>query len=103
MKPGTLVSAELHHEVPEERFRRLAELWKEDTLFSSSTTEMALHPAYQQIIGLGSQAIPWILRELAHDPGHWFWALKAITGEDPAPESAQGRLNELAEAWLRWG
>jgi hypothetical protein len=44
----------------EARFRELARQWKEATLLLSSITEMATHPAYQQIIGMGRAALPWI-------------------------------------------
>jgi hypothetical protein len=59
-----------------------------------------MHPAYQQIIGLGPAGVPLLLRELEREPDHWFWALRAITGEDPVPEEARGRLREMAAAWL---
>jgi hypothetical protein len=61
-----------------------------------------MHPAYQQIIGMGVDALPLILRELEREPDHWFWALEAITGENPVPPTDRGRLNEMARAWLRW-
>jgi hypothetical protein len=64
---------------------------------------MAMHPAYQQIIGLGNEAVPLLLRELKKEPDHWFWALKAITGVDPVEPTQRGRVKEMAGAWLRWG
>ena len=63
----------------------------------------AVHPAYQGIIGLGDAALPCILEELKKEPRDWFWALSAITGENPIPESSAGKVEEMAEAWLRWG
>src|ERR1700687_4065288 len=69
----------------EDHFRELARQWKEATEFTSSTTQMVMHPAYQQIIGMGREALPFLLAELRRKPDHWFWALKAITGEDPVP------------------
>src|SRR5438067_2403633 len=62
----------------EQRFRDLVDQWKEATEFTSSTTEMVLHPAYQQIIGMGPVAIPFLIAELRRDPDHWFAALKSI-------------------------
>lgn len=62
-----------------------------------------MHPSYQQIIGMGSEAVPLILKDLQQQPDHWFWALAHITGEDPVPEEKRGRLGEMAEAWLNWG
>jgi len=86
----------------EEEFLRLAKKWKDATVFSSSVLEMATHPAYQQIIGMGACAVPFILDELARRPDHWFWALKAITAEDPVLEEDRGDLVKMAQAWLRW-
>src|SRR5437868_15345823 len=59
-----------------ERFNRLARQWREDTQWLSSTTEIAMHPAYQGIIGMGSEALPMILDDLHANSGHWYWALK---------------------------
>jgi hypothetical protein len=86
-----------------DKFNALAEEWKRDTRTSSSVTEMAMHPAYQRIIGMGERALPLILGELRAEPDHWFWALKAITGEDPVPASARGRIGAMRQAWLEWG
>ena len=85
------------------RFRQLADCWKRDTEFCSSLVEMAVHPAYQQIIGMGRAAIPLLLNELQHEPDHWFWALSAITGEDPVSQQSRGSVPKMTEDWLRWG
>lgn len=84
-------------------FRALAALWRRDTFNISSTSRMAMHPAYQRVIGMGSVAVPLILRELQGRPDWWFWALQAITGVDPVPPSWRGSLREMAAAWLAWG
>ncbi len=84
-------------------FAKLCEQWREETRFLSSTTAIATHPAYQRIIGLGPQVIPLILAELQREPGHWFWALAALTGENPIPPVDQGRVAAMADAWLKWG
>lgn len=90
-------------EIASRRFRMLANSWRSDVEHLSSTTEIALHPAYQQIIGMGKVAVPFILEELERRPGHWFWALKAITGVDPVAPDQRGRRTEMARAWLQWG
>jgi hypothetical protein len=89
-------------EAPEARFRALVQQWKEATLLLSSITDMATHPAYQQIIGMGYAALPWIFEEMRRDTDQWFWALKAITGEDPVPLEDRGNLPRMAQAWLNW-
>lgn len=86
----------------ESEFRELASQWKEATKFTSSATEAAMHPAYQRIIGMGREVLPLILRELSEQPGHWFWALQAITGENPVRPEDQGRVAAMREAWLDW-
>jgi len=75
--------------------------WIAATSLSSSTTEIVFHPSYQQIIGLGPQAIPLILSELRRRARQWFWALSAIVGYDAA-EGAESP-SEAARRWLAWG
>lgn len=87
----------------EEMYRRLSRRWREDTQFLSSVTETAMHPAYQGIIGMGDDALPLILDDLSRDSGHWFWALKAISKEDPVAPAERGDVKRMRAAWLRWG
>lgn len=89
--------------VDTERFERLKTEWEEASAHMSSTTDIAMLPSYQQIIGMGEIAVPLILRELEKEPAHWFWALKSITGESPIPLESRGRVREMAEAWIGWG
>src|SRR5438045_3086531 len=86
----------------EERFRRLAALWHTDTEYLSSMAASASHPAYQEIIRLGSAVVPLLLRDLEASHTHWFIALKAITGAQPVPQSAAGNIPRMVEAWLHW-
>jgi hypothetical protein len=85
------------------RFRQLAEQWRGETAHLSNIRKKALHPAYQEIIGMGEPAVPLILTEMKRQPGQWFWALHAITGADPIAEELRGKLIEMTEAWLEWG
>lgn len=59
--------------------------------------------SYQQIIGMGPQVIPLILADLQREPDHWFWALEAITGENPVVQADRGDISAMANAWLEWG
>lgn len=89
-------------ETVEERFRRLAAVWHRETDFLSSMAESSRHPAYQQIIRLGPDVVPLLLRDLEENHTHWFDALRAVTGADPVPPSAGGNIPKMAEAWLTW-
>jgi hypothetical protein len=85
------------------RFRTLAERWKRETAHLSNIAKKALHPAYQEIIGMGESAVPLLLTEFQRQPDDWFWALHAITGANPVPPTSRGNLRAMAEAWVQWG
>jgi len=90
-------------ETLEERFRRLEATWLAAVGYSSSSTVLCSHPAFQEIIGLGEAVVPLMLRDLEERPRLWVWALPRITGADPVPPSDRGNLAKMSEAWLRWG
>ena len=85
------------------RFQRLADEWKKRSRHLSNTAQIAMLRPYQRIIGMGWDAVPFILAELQREPDQWFWALKAITQEDPVPPEAVGKVRLMAEAWIDWG
>jgi hypothetical protein len=87
----------------EREFHRLARQWKEETEFQSAAERIAMHPAYQRIIGMGKEALPFILHDLQETHDLWFWALAAITGENPVPEEDRGYIDRMVRAWIRWG
>jgi hypothetical protein len=81
-------------------FQALVDEWKADILFESSVSQIVTHRAYQRIIGLGPDALPYILEELEREPRQWFWALAAITGQDPA--EGETSVADAAAKWLEW-
>lgn len=85
------------------RFSNLEKEWKQSTAIFSSITEIVMHPSYQQIIGMGPTAIPLIFLSMKREPGHWFWALCAITGENPVNIEQRGKIKDMTDAWLEWG
>jgi hypothetical protein len=87
----------------QERFRRLADEWKEQSRFLSNTAQTAMLKPYQRIIGLGLPAVPLILQELEREPDQWFWALESITEQNPVPPEANGKVRLMAQAWIDWG
>lgn len=84
-------------------FQELVNQWQQETRGISSSTELILHPAYQQIIGMGREVVPLLLRELEKKSGRWFWALKSITRQDPVPLELRGKTKEMIKIWLDWG
>ncbi len=87
----------------QERFQALKDDWKLRTRHLSNVAQIALVFSYQQVIGMGPKAVPLILTELQREPDHWFWALEAITGENPVPKQDAGDIEASATAWLEWG
>lgn len=86
-----------------ERFQRLAAEWKQQSRHMSNSAQMAMLRSYQRIIGMGMDAVPLILEELQREPDHWFWALEAITDENPVPADVLGKVRMMAQAWIDWG
>lgn len=83
-------------------FTRLSEMWRTETAMLSNLSQIVMHPAYQQIIAMGTVAIPLILHSLKTEPYHWFWALKILNGGVDVAEGAT-TLPDAAAAWIRWG
>ena len=83
-------------------FQRLAEEWKIKTGGQSSPSRVSMDDAYQRIIALGPEVVPIILDELETHGGHWFPALRALTGEQPVLEEHAGRVQLMKEDWRKW-
>lgn len=96
-------AAKKPHQDIESEFKKLVKEWKRETTYLSSVQAMAMHPAYQRIIGMGPQVVPLILKELSRETDHWFWALCAITGENPVNKEDAGNMEAIRKAWLDLG
>lgn len=83
-------------------FNQLVASWKQDTMFSSSIHQVAMHPAYQSMMTLGEAVVPLILKAMSEDrSSSWFWALQAIALHDAA--AGLETVDAAIEAWLNWG
>jgi hypothetical protein len=87
----------------ENQFRRLASKWREETAFMSSISDMEALHSFQEIVKMGVPAVPFLLRELDHNPYYWFWPLQAITGANPVAHADRGDVMRMRAAWLEWG
>ena len=98
----TVVSTHLDNQTI---FSRLLHEWRqvqEESSTCSVLADLFICPAYQQIIGMGADALPFIFAELRKEPGFWFWALKSITREDPVPLGHRGKIELMTRDWLDW-
>ncbi len=85
------------------RFTELADRWEIETVFLSSSEQASMHPAYREIIGMGKQAVPLILERMQAQRGHWFIALRTITGANPVKPADRGKVAVMQASWLEWG
>ena len=94
--------AESPEQTLQERFDALVREWQRATGSASSFTEIVGHRAYRDIIAMGQEAVPMILRDPEREPKQWGPALSAITGAHPVPKEHAGRIKEIARGWLSW-
>jgi GAF domain-containing protein len=88
----------------EARFNALAAKWKVDTQTSLLMTQKCTDPSYQRIIGMGQQILPLLLNKISEPSGEdWFWALSAITDENPIKLEHRGIIDKITEDWIKWG
>ena len=87
----------------QDKFNRLRDEWKAMRGHESSTMKIVLIPAYQKIIAMGQDAVPFLLKELATNVDNWFWALMMITDQDPVSAEIRGNGDAMAQAWIQWG
>lgn len=105
----TLVWADRWQSAPDRNateFNRLVADWKSHAGASSLVMTTAMQPAYQQMMAMGREILPLVFERIVAEPDEayqWFWALAAITRENPVPAHARGDIRAMAEAWLAWG
>ena len=71
---------ELYKQQLKKRFDFYNSIWKNETIFLSSISEITNNSAYRSIVGLGQEVIPFIIEDLKINDSHWFYALEALTG-----------------------
>jgi len=92
----------LHKQQLKKRFDFYNSIWKSETIFSSSITEITNNSAYRSIIGLGQKVIPFIIDDLKATDNHWFYALEALTGQNPIKENHKGIVPLMKNDWIEW-
>lgn len=95
--------ADQRREYIEATFHKLANEWEEETSSTSSLSALAAHPKYRDIVDLGRDVVPFLLRDLRDRGRFWFPALYEITKVKPFDASDERRFSRMKEAWLTWG
>ena len=87
----------------EQRFNRLSAKLRRDTAVFSTLDKRIRHPAYQEIIGMGADVVPLLIKDLESErPSEWFVALTKITGNDQVPPEDRGNWSKMVKAWSQW-
>ena len=84
-------------ENPDEKFRRLARTWREETAYLSSSTRMFAHPAYQEIIRMGDSVVPLLTVGVDAAPARIIDVMPAVLSHfGVAPPSYTRALQRVA-------
>lgn len=86
----------------EDHFDLLKNLWLQETKMSSNIYHTINHPAHLQIIQLGSEVLPYILKDLKEHSNHWFYTLNIMTEQNPVKEENVGNVTKMTEDWIEW-
>lgn len=87
-----------------EKFEKLKNQWKEETSDFSRIRYIIAHPAYEEIIEMGEEVLPFILEDFCcENPANWFFALQKISKECPVHKTDWGDIPKMTAAWLKWG
>lgn len=84
----------------DEKLNSLAEAW--DRRNSIKSIIDYHHFSLVQIIGVGPQAIPFLLNRLSQGETEWLYALRAIAGTDPVPVDQRNDQEATRRIWLDW-
>lgn len=87
----------------EAEFELLAARWRAERPRGADIADMSATPACRAVVAMGMRAVRPILLQLRQKPEHWFAALHEITGANPVPAHAEGKLKVMAAAWIEWG
>jgi hypothetical protein len=88
----------------EKQFNELAANWRRETGVYSTMLDK-INDSYLEIIGMGKDVIPFMLKDMLKPTGtaHWHTALKALTKDDPVLEEDLNKPKKIKQAWIEWG
>lgn len=83
-------------------FEELADRWEDETGHFSSPLRKTKHPCFADMLQIGDNIIPWVMKRLKARTVFWYLILERI-GSDPPRIDAAGDMNKLRRLWLEWG
>lgn len=87
----------------EDRFWELALRWHAETAIHSSFSRRLKHPAAEEILKMGPEVVPYILRAYDIIPDWWGGFLSELMGTRPPTSWYEpGVYESVKNGWLRW-
>lgn len=81
-------------------FNELKEKWNNETFLCSNSETIYGNIHYKQIILLGDDVIPLILKDWETSDNHWFNALEKITNQNPINPKNRGIIKLMKKDWI---
>ena len=82
------------------KFQCHLEKWQEDTMFTSSISDIIEHKDFLAIVAMGKKAVPFILDEIEYEPSHLVWALNMIYGRK-ITNRKNATIADACKLWVR--
>ena len=76
--------------------------WLDETKYNSNISSSMQHPLYSKILSLGDIIVPFLIMDLRENKTHWFYALTALTGENPILKEHSGQVDNMIADWVKW-
>lgn len=86
----------------EAKLERLESKWSEEVINLSSPSDICENPYFKQIVAIGFDALPYIMKNMHRDPLSWSLVLHAITGVNPVPREDRGVARHTLTAWREY-
>lgn len=83
-----------------ERFNILYNQWYKDTVFMSSVGSIVNHPAFNAIVSMGKDAVPYILDKIDNEPSPLVWALNLIF-KSKISKDPRLTVSEACKLWVK--
>lgn len=87
--------------IDENKFWELIRVWEYQTKYEKKASVILSHPSMYEIIQMGPDAVPIILKALKEN-WHLSFALHKITGAWPVKNEYAGNQEKITECWLNW-
>ena len=87
--------------IDENKFWDLVRQWEYDTRNISSANQILGHSSVGQIIQMGQEVIPLVLKAMGEN-FHFTFILHKLTGEWPVREEFKGNGPRIINCWRKW-